>query len=97
MTGATDRKHLERRGQEFHGSAHDPETDDDEQHADGAATDLALGCDEAQSQQYIAGGAEDQQYGQCDIEVHQSPSDLTKSANDVTCRKQLIPGTTSQL
>ncbi len=97
VSRAPDREHFERRGQELDSAAHDPETDDDEQHADWPAAYLALGRNEAQAQQYVAGGAENQQYGQCDIEVHQSPIDLTKSANDVTCRKRLIPGTGSQL
>ena len=97
VTRAPDREHVEGIGQQLDAAADDPETDDDEQHADRPAAHFALGRDEAQPQQQVASGREDQQCGECYVEIHRYPFDLTKSADNVTCAKRLIPGTTSQL
>ncbi len=97
MAGPADREHEERFRHQFHGAAHHPEADDHEQHTDRHAAYFALGHDQAYAEQQVAGCAEDQQDGHCDVQVHSGSLELADSAGNPTEAKALIPGTVSQL
>ena len=60
MACAPDREHQERTGKKFNRATDNPECNDDEQHADWHAANLALGRNQPQTEQRIAGCAEDQ-------------------------------------
>jgi len=78
-------------------TTHDPKTDDDKQNPDRHAANLAPAHDQPRAHQQVAGCAENQQYGQCEVQIHFFKLDLTKSGINTTDAKRLILGPVSQL
>jgi hypothetical protein len=57
-------------GQQFDGAAHYPNTNDDKQKTDRHAADLALAGNQSQAYHQVAGSSENQQDGQCEVQIH---------------------------